>query len=60
MKFNWAERWVVNNPSRVFQQGFEIRWMKKVWPLRPDSTVIEIGCGRGAGAGLILDEFQPG
>jgi ubiquinone/menaquinone biosynthesis C-methylase UbiE len=59
MKLNWAERWVVNNPYRVFEQTFQIRWMKKVMPLSPGSTILEVGCGRGAGAGLILDEFQP-
>jgi len=59
MKLNWAERWVVNNPYRVFEQRFQIRWMKKVMPLEPGATILEVGCGRGAGAGLILDEFQP-
>ncbi len=59
MKLNWAERWVVNNPVRVIEQGFEIRWMKSVLPLAPGSTILEVGCGRGAGAGLVLDEFEP-
>lgn len=59
MKLNWAERLVVNNPLRVMEQGFEIRWMKRVQELTPDSLVLEVGCGRGAGAGLILGEFHP-
>lgn len=59
MKLNWAERLVVNNPCRVMEQRFEIRWLKKTLPLPPESVVLEIGCGRGAGASLILKEFQP-
>jgi ubiquinone/menaquinone biosynthesis C-methylase UbiE len=59
MKLNWAERWVVNNPSRVFQQQMEIRWLHRRMPLRPGAIVLEVGCGRGAGAGLVLKEFQP-
>jgi ubiquinone/menaquinone biosynthesis C-methylase UbiE len=58
MKLNWAERWVVNNPSRVFQQGIELRWLHKRMPLRPGAVVLEVGCGRGAGADLILKRFQ--
>ena len=59
MKLNWAERWVVNNPSRVFQQRVEMRWLRKKSHLKPGAAVLEVGCGRGAGAGLILSEFQP-
>jgi len=59
MKLNWAERWVVNNPYRVLEQRFQIRWMKKVMPLKAGSAILEVGCGRGAGASLILKEFQP-
>lgn len=59
MKLNWAERWVVNNPSRVFQQRIEIGWLKKKMPLKPGAVVLEIGCGRGAGTRLIHQAFDP-
>jgi ubiquinone/menaquinone biosynthesis C-methylase UbiE len=57
MKLNWAEQWVVNNPLRVLQQRIEIRRLKRLMPLRPGSIGLEIGCGRGAGAGIVLREF---
>lgn len=59
MKLNWAERWAVNNPTRPIQQGFEIHWMKRRKPLASGSVVLEVGCGRGAGAAIIRKEFQP-
>jgi ubiquinone/menaquinone biosynthesis C-methylase UbiE len=59
MKLNWAERLVVNNPGRVFEQRTEIRWLQRRKPLAPGALVLEVGCGRGAGAGLLLKEFQP-
>ena len=58
MKLNWAERWAVNNPLRPLQQRLEIRWMKKRVQLKPDAIVAELGCGRGAGAHIIMREFQ--
>ncbi len=33
--------------------------MKRRRPLTPGSVVLEVGCGRGAGAALIWKEFQP-
>jgi len=61
MKLNWAERWAVNNPIRVIQQGLEIRWMRKAaGDLPTGAAVLELGCGRGAGARLVLREFSPG
>ncbi len=59
MKLNWIERLVVNNPLRVMEQKLQIRWMKKVCPVSPEARVLEIGCGRGAGSRLILQEMQP-
>ncbi len=59
MKLNWAERWVVNNPSRVIQQRIEINAFYRMLPLKAGATMLEIGCGRGAGAKLLLDKFQP-
>jgi ubiquinone/menaquinone biosynthesis C-methylase UbiE len=59
MKLNWAERWAVNNPLRVIEQGIEIRLLKQMLPLPPGLAALEIGCGRGAGARVILREFKP-
>ena len=59
MKLNWAERWVVNNPLMIYKQKIEIAWFKSMMPLVPGKTVLEMGCGRGAGAKLILRTFQP-
>jgi hypothetical protein len=53
MKLNWAERWAVNNPTRPIQQGLEIRWMRRGRPLPSGSRVLEVGCGRGAGAAIL-------
>jgi ubiquinone/menaquinone biosynthesis C-methylase UbiE len=57
MKLNWAERLAVNNPFRVIQQRMEIRWMRRQVGLSPGARVLEVGCGRGAGAILIRETF---
>jgi ubiquinone/menaquinone biosynthesis C-methylase UbiE len=59
MKLNWAERWVVNNPIRVFQQHIEVNWLRQMMPLKTGTTILEVGCGRGAGAKLIQNVFKP-
>ncbi|MGC9194282.1 MAG: class I SAM-dependent methyltransferase [Syntrophobacteraceae bacterium] len=59
MKLNWAELLVVNNPLRVFEQRLEIGWMKRQARLSPAGAILEIGCGRGAGATIISEEFSP-
>lgn len=59
MKLNWAERLAVNNPVRVLQQMVEVRWFKHAADIPPSAAVLEIGCGRGAGARFILREFHP-
>jgi ubiquinone/menaquinone biosynthesis C-methylase UbiE len=56
---NWAERLAVNNPLRPLQQYIEMKWLRKNAQLKPDAVVLEIGCGRGAGAHLIKKMFTP-
>ena len=59
MKLNWAERLVVNNPFRVMEQALEIQWFKRKMFLNKEAVLLEIGCGRGAGARLINEAFRP-
>lgn len=59
MKLNKVERLVVNNPLRRASQYLEIQWFYKKMPLTAGAKILEIGCGRGAGAGLINAVFKP-
>ncbi len=59
MKLNWAERWAVNNPLRVIQQALEIAWMRRALEAQPGGRFLEVGCGRGAGARLVMRFFSP-
>ncbi len=59
MKLNWVERLVANNPLRATLQRGEIRLLKEKVQLKKGARVLEVGCGRGAGARLILKSFQP-
>jgi len=59
MKLNWVEKWVVNNPARGLEQSLQVGWMKSKMPLKEGSEILEIGCGRGKGAGLIAKVFRP-
>jgi ubiquinone/menaquinone biosynthesis C-methylase UbiE len=59
MKLNWAERLLVNNPLRAMVQRIEIGQIKGKVSLKEGAKVLEVGCGRGAGARLIRKEFKP-
>jgi ubiquinone/menaquinone biosynthesis C-methylase UbiE len=59
VKLNWVERLVVNSPVRVAMQRVEIRRLRAMMALEPGATVLELGCGRGAGARLIAETFNP-
>ena len=59
MRLNWAERLAVNNPLRVLEQVIEIRKLKRMATPKPGFVALEMGCGRGAGARIILREFTP-
>jgi ubiquinone/menaquinone biosynthesis C-methylase UbiE len=59
LKLNWAERLIVNNPVRVMIQRGIVKWIGRSVAPDPAAKVLEVGCGRGAGAGLILEKFRP-
>jgi ubiquinone/menaquinone biosynthesis C-methylase UbiE len=59
MKLNWVERLMANSPLRATLQRGEIRLLKKKVRLKKGARILEVGCGRGAGARLILKSFQP-
>jgi ubiquinone/menaquinone biosynthesis C-methylase UbiE len=59
VKLNWAERLMVNNPVRVMIQRRIVKWIGKTVAADPGARVLEVGCGRGAGACLILEKFRP-
>ena len=59
MKLNWVERVVANNPFRAALQRSEIHLLKRKVQLKKGAKILEVGCGRGAGARLILKSFQP-
>jgi ubiquinone/menaquinone biosynthesis C-methylase UbiE len=59
MKVNWAERLWVNSPLRFLIQQKETRFFRRLRNLDPGTRCLEIGCGHGAGAKIILDIFQP-
>jgi ubiquinone/menaquinone biosynthesis C-methylase UbiE len=61
MKANWLERQIVNSPIRLLiQDQIILRWIRSKVDLPAGERFLEIGCGRGAGAGLLLREFRPG
>ena len=59
MKLNRIERLVVNNPLRRASQYLEVQWFYRKMPLTAGANILEIGCGRGAGAQLISAKFKP-
>jgi SAM-dependent methyltransferase len=57
MLMNWPERVWIYSPLRVFFQIREIRkWLKLVGRV-PTDTALEIGCGLGRGARLLVSEM---
>lgn len=62
MRLNAIEKAVVNNPVRAGLQRFQAaRWQKKTGIKLPvGSLALEVGCGRGAGVPVILNDFGAG
>jgi ubiquinone/menaquinone biosynthesis C-methylase UbiE len=60
VKANQLEKMIVNSPIRLLVQGKVILpWIKSKMKLPVNRTFLEIGCGRGAGACMLLEEFYP-
>lgn len=58
MLLNRIETAMMNNPVRAaVQRGFEARRLVRMGGLVPGGRVLEVGCGRGIGAEIILDVF---
>jgi ubiquinone/menaquinone biosynthesis C-methylase UbiE len=59
MKLNRIERWVVNNSLRVMLQRMEMNRFLRMAKPHPGATILEVGCGRGAGGRLIMAALEP-
>ncbi len=59
MKTNWVERLWIDGPWRIPFQVHEIRYFKNLCGIAPRARILEIGCGRGAGARMIRREYAP-
>jgi len=59
MFVNWPERFFCNSFVRRFIQRDQARQWLGMRKMLPGSDVLEIGCGNGAGAELIMEYFRP-
>ena len=59
MLVKWPERFFCNSPVRRFVQRRQAeRWLD-MRPMPPGGDCLEIGCGNGAGAEIVLELFKP-
>ncbi len=59
MKLNWAETLPVNNPFRALSQRyFEAPLFRRMAGSLEGSRVLEIGCGRGMGVRMLIDDLR--
>jgi ubiquinone/menaquinone biosynthesis C-methylase UbiE len=59
MLLNRFEYHVMNNPVRAaVQRHVEARRLLRMGGQTPGARALEIGCGRGVGVGIVLDQFS--
>ena len=59
MKTNLIERLWVDGPWRVPFIASELRFFMDLCSVSPGGRLLEVGCGRGAGARMILRRYSP-
>jgi ubiquinone/menaquinone biosynthesis C-methylase UbiE len=58
MRMNRIETWAVNNPLRAMSQRWlEAPLLRRLGGRIDGGTALELGCGRGLGVPIILDDF---
>ncbi|MHB8463693.1 MAG: class I SAM-dependent methyltransferase [Acidimicrobiales bacterium] len=58
MKLNAAEKALMNNPARAaLQRRYEARLLRRLGGRTDGAHVLEVGCGRGVGAEIAIEEF---
>jgi ubiquinone/menaquinone biosynthesis C-methylase UbiE len=58
MRLNVVEKAMMNNPVRAaFQRRFEARRLLSMGGRMAGGAALEVGCGRGVGAEIVLDVF---
>jgi ubiquinone/menaquinone biosynthesis C-methylase UbiE len=61
MKLNLAETLLVNNPARALvQRLYEGPLLRKLGGRLDGARVLDVGCGRGIGVQILLDQFGAG
>ncbi len=53
------ERWLVRSPFRTWLQRREVHAFVRWAALSPDGCLLDMGCGTGVSAALILDTLRP-
>lgn len=59
MLVNWPERFFCNSVVRRLIQRRQAGQLRSMRPVAPGGDILEIGCGNGAGARIILEYFSP-
>ncbi|MGH9942315.1 MAG: class I SAM-dependent methyltransferase [Pyrinomonadaceae bacterium] len=58
MKLNQIEKALMNNPARAaLQRRYEAPLLERLGGRTPGMRVLEVGCGRGVGTEIILNQF---
>ena len=57
MRLNWLGRATMNNAFRSLGQHYTASWLERLGGRVEGGRVLEVGCGRGVGAKIILERF---